>query len=139
MYQYHLRYLITHSQEFLEVFKNNIIPVIEITQVLLKKFKAKKKGLIVSISSQSIHNPPTGSSLYAVVKAVIEQLSKIWNVEYGKFGINSIIVSPSFMRTNLTADLDERIIEMYFENESNRNEINSISDDIVNILKNNLP
>ena len=33
----------TDSSDFLDVYKNNIIPVIEITQVLLKTFKKKKK------------------------------------------------------------------------------------------------
>ena len=126
----------TDSKDFLVVYQNNIIPVIEITKVLLKTFKKKKKGLIISISSKSISNPPIGSSLYSTVKSVIEQLSKIWNTENKKFGITSIIIKPSFMRTNLTSDLDERIIEMYFENNSNRDEIKNISSEIVKIINN---
>ena len=124
----------TDSSEFLEVYKNNIIPVIEITQTLLKKFKKKKKGLIISISSESISNPPIGTGLYSTVKSIIEQLSKTWNSEYNQYGISSKIISPSFMRTNLTSDIDERIIEMYYENRSNRNEIDTISNYILKIL-----
>ena len=126
----------TDSSDFLDVYKNNIIPVVEITKVLLTTFKKKKKGLIISISSESISNPPIGSSLYSVVKSVIEQLSKIWNSENNKFGIISKIISPSFMRTNLTSDIDERIIEMYFENNSNSDEIKNISKEIVEIINN---
>lgn len=124
----------TDSSDFLDVYKNNIIPVIEITQVLLKTFKKKKKGLIISISSESISNPPIGTGLYSTVKSVIEQLSKIWNSEYNKYGITSKIISPSFMRTNLTSDIDERMIEMYYENRSNRDEINTVSNYILKIL-----
>ena len=124
----------TDSSEFLEVYKNNIVPVIEITQTLLKKFKKKKKGLIISISSESISNPPIGTGLYSTVKSIIEQLSKTWNSEYNQYGISSKIISPSFMRTNLTSDIDERIIEMYYENRSNRNEIDTISNYILKIL-----
>ena len=124
----------TDSSEFLEVYKNNIVPVIEITQTLLKKFKKKKKGLIISISSESISNPPIGTCLYSTVKSIIEQLSKTWNSEYNQYGISSKIISPSFMRTNLTSDIDERIIEMYYENRSNRNEIDTISNYILKIL-----
>tara|TARA_B100000767_G_scaffold275756_1_gene315100 strand:+ start:5290 stop:5952 length:663 start_codon:yes stop_codon:yes gene_type:complete len=126
----------TDSSDFLDVYKNNIIPVIDITQVLLKTFKKKKKGLIISISSESISNPPIGSGLYSTVKSVIEQLSKIWNSENKKFGIISKIISPSFMRTNLTSEIDERIIEMYFENISNRDEIKNISSEIMKIINN---
>ena len=126
----------TDSSDFLDVYKNNIIPVIEITQVLLKTFKKKKKGLIISISSESISNPPIGTGLYSIVKSVIEQLSKVWNSEYNKYGIASKIISPSFMRTNLTSDIDERMIEMYFETESNLNEIKNISNEISKLIKN---
>ena len=126
----------TDSSDFLDVYKNNIIPVIEITQVLLKTFKKKKKGLIISISSKSISNPPIGSGLYSTVKSVIEQLSKIWNSENKRFGIKSKIISPSFMRTNLTSGLDERIIEMYFETESNFDEIRNVSNEISKLINN---
>ena len=91
--------------------------------------------LILSISSQSISLPPIGSSLYSVIKSVIEQLSKIWNSEYEKYGITSKIISPSFMRTNLTSSLDERIIEMFYENESNFDEINRVSKLIDGLIK----
>jgi len=126
----------TNSSEFLNVYNNNIIPVIKISQVLLENFKKRRKGLIISISSQSISNPPVGSSLYSIIKSVIEQLSKIWNSEYKKYGVTSEIISPSFMRTNLTSNLDERIIEMFYENDSNHDEINTISNDIIKILNN---
>ncbi len=129
-------FLKTNSSEFLDVYKNNILPVIDITQTLLKTFKMKKKGLIISVSSQSINNPPIGSGLYSTVKSVIEQLSKVWNSEYEKYGITSKIISPSFMRTNLTSDIDERVIEMFYENISNHDEIENVSNEIIKILDN---
>ena len=124
----------SNSSEYIDAFKNNILPVIEITKTLLKTFKRKKKGLIISISSQSITKPPVGSGIYSSVKSVIEQLSKIWNSENERFGITSIIISPSFMRTNLTSEMDERIIELFFENSSNRNEISKISNEVMKII-----
>ncbi len=90
----------TDFSEFLDAYKKNIIPVIVITKTLLKTFKKKKKGLIISISSESISNPPIGTGLYSTVKSVIEQLSKTWNSEYNQYGTSSKIISPSFMRTN---------------------------------------
>ena len=125
----------TNPSEFFDVYKNNIIPLIKISQVVIENFKKKRKGLILSISSQSISLPPIGSSLYSVTKSVIEQLSKTWNSEYEKYGITSKIISPSFMRTNLTSSLDERIIEMFYENESNFDEINRVSKLIDGLIK----
>ena len=124
----------TSKFDFLEIFKNNILPVIQISQLLLEKFKIKKKGLIISISSEVVNSPPVGTSLYVVVKSVIEQLSKVWNSEYKKYGVKSFVVSPSFMRTNLTSKIDERVIELFFENDDNINEIENISNSIYNII-----
>ena len=126
----------TYSSQYLDAFKNNILPVIDITKTLIKTFRRKKKGLIISISSQSITEPPIGSGLYSSVKSVIEQLSKVWNSENKKFGINSVVISPSFMRTNLTSDMDERVIEMFYENVSNHDEIKKVSNKVVKIIKN---
>lgn len=126
----------TNSSQYLDAYKNNILPVIDITKTLIKTFKIKKKGLIISISSQSITEPPIGTGLYSSVKSVIEQLSKVWNSENKKFGISSVVISPSFMRTNLTSEIDERVIEMYYENVSNIDEINNVSNEVDKIIKN---
>ena len=126
----------TNSSQYLDAYKYNILPVIDITKTLIKTFKIKKKGLIISISSQSITEPPIGTGLYSSVKSVIEQLSKVWNSENKKFGISSVVISPSFMRTNLTSEIDERVIEMYYENVSNIDEINNVSNEVDKIIKN---
>ena len=60
----------------------------------------------------------------------------MWNSENKKFGISSVVISPSFMRTNLTSEIDERVIEMYYENVSNIDEINNVSNEVDKIIKN---
>ena len=104
----------TSSNSFIDEYKKNIIPVIEITRVLLEKFKSKGAGLIISISSKALESPPIGSSLYVCSKAVIEQLSAVWNNEYKKYGIRSYTVDPSFMRSKMTNNIDERMVELFF-------------------------
>ena len=41
----------------------------------------------------------------------MQQLSKSWNSEYVRYNITSNCISPDFMLTNLSADVDERLIE----------------------------
>ena len=99
------------SSEFLNDFKDNVIPVIEITQAVIHGFRKKKHGKIITVlTSALVNNPPIGSSVYIANKAYLEKLTKVWAIENAKFNISSNSVSPSFMQTKLTADVDERVI-----------------------------
>ncbi len=103
--------------DFLTDFKYNLMPVIEITQETLKSFRKKKSGKIITIlSSALINSPPIGSSIYVANKAYLEKLTKVWAIENAKFNITSNSVSPSFMQTKLTSEVDERIVAQMVDN-----------------------
>ena len=98
--------------DFSNDFLTNIIPTILITQSAISYFKKQKKGKIITIlTSFLINSPPIGSSLYVANKAYLKSLTKSWAHENKKFNITSNSVSPSFMRTNFTSDVDLRIID----------------------------
>ncbi|HXD91858.1 MAG TPA: SDR family oxidoreductase [Bacteroidia bacterium] len=93
-------------------FKNNILPLIKITQNAISVFKKQKNGRVITIlTSALVNKPPIGWSEYVASKAYIESLSKSWAIENASFNITSNCIAPSFMKTALTADTDERIIE----------------------------
>jgi NAD(P)-dependent dehydrogenase (short-subunit alcohol dehydrogenase family) len=97
---------------FVENFRHNIIPVIRITQKAIVLFRKKKFGKIINIlTSALINRPPVGWSEYVAGKAYLAELSKSWAVENAAFNITSNCISPSFMKTDLTSDIDERVIE----------------------------
>jgi NAD(P)-dependent dehydrogenase (short-subunit alcohol dehydrogenase family) len=97
---------------FLESYKNNLIPTIRITQSAITGFRIKKYGKIINILTAYLVNlPPIGVSIYSANKAYLQQLSKSWNSEYSRYNITSNCISPDFMLTNLSADVDERLIE----------------------------
>ena len=107
--------------DFLNDFKDNIIPTIKITQEAIKRFRKKRNGKIITILSSALSNvPPTGMSSYAANKAYLDKLTKAWANENSKFGITSNSISPSFMRTALTGDVDERIVEQMELNHPNK-------------------
>ena len=109
------------SDVFLSDFKENVIPVIEITQSAISSFRKKKLGKIITILTSALaETPPVGSSVYIANKGYLEKLTKVWAAENGKFNITSISVSPSFMRTNLTASIDERLVEQIKENQPHK-------------------
>lgn len=107
----------TQPEDFLSSFTLNILPLIKITQAAIIHFRKRKQGKIITIlSSALINTPPIGSSVYTANKAYISQLSKIWATENIKFNITSNTVSPSFMQTDFTKEIDERLIEQMREN-----------------------
>ncbi len=101
------------TTEFQTDFTNNILPTVIITQSVISSFrKNKKSGKIITILSSFLMNsPPTGASIYVANKAYLKSLVNSWATENIKFNISSNSISPSFMQTNLTKDVDERIIE----------------------------
>lgn len=106
----------TNPEDFLTEFKNNILPTVKVTQAALRSFRKKKKGKVITILTSSLINtPPTGSSVYVSNKAYLEQLTKVWATENVKYNITSNCVSPAFMLTGFTQDIDERVIEQMKE------------------------
>ena len=102
----------TEPDYFLNNFKNNILPVIKITQSAILHFRKQKFGKIITIlSSYIINKPPMGLSEYVAEKNYLLSLSKSWAIENAKFNITSNSISPSMMQTELTANTDERVIE----------------------------
>ena len=104
------------SAEFSKDFNNTVIPTIRITQAAIDAFRKKKSGKIITILTTALNDPPVGSSVYVATKAYLEKLTKIWALENVKYNITSNSVSPSFLQTNFTKNIDERIVEQIKEN-----------------------
>lgn len=103
-------------QNFLDNFKNNIFPVLRITQEVIKGFRKEKFGKIITILSSAIVNrPPIGWSDYVAGKAYLLAMSKSWATENISFNISSNCISPDFMLTSFNKDVDERIVEQMTE------------------------
>jgi 3-oxoacyl-[acyl-carrier protein] reductase len=100
------------SEYFLESFKHNVIPTIQLTQKIILGFRKRKFGKIITILSAAIINkPPIGWSEYVANKNYLLSLSKSWAIENSSFNITSNCISPSFMQTALNKDTDERIVD----------------------------
>src|ERR1022692_4143313 len=100
------------EDDFSADFYCNVMPSVILAQTVISHFRKKKSGKIITILTSSLLNtPPLGSSVYVANKAYMASLVKSWATENIKFNITSNSVSPSFMQTNLTAGVDERILE----------------------------
>ncbi|MCX8522337.1 SDR family oxidoreductase [Chryseobacterium formosus] len=101
----------TETEKFLNDFKNNIIPTLQITQECIAIFRKKKFGRIINILSSSLNSPAMGTSVYNSNKAYLQQMSKSWAIENVKFGITCNSISPSFIPTDFHKNMDERMKE----------------------------
>lgn len=107
------------SDDFLTDFKNNLMPIIKITQVAIANFRKKKNGKIITILTSALHElPPIGSTVYTANKAYLEKLTQVWANENAKFNVTSNSVSPAFMETAMTSSIDERVKEQIIESNS---------------------
>lgn len=99
-------------EDFSLGFNSNILPIITLTSSILKYFRKKKSGRIITIlSSVLVEKPIIGWSMYTAEKAYLHSLVKTWAVENASFNITSNAISPSLMKTGLTSTFDERVIE----------------------------
>ena len=102
---------------FTRDFINNLVPTILIAQSVIAHFRKKKRGKLITVLTSFLANtPPLGASCYVANKAYLESLVKSWANENINFNITSNSVSPSFMQTKLTSDVDERIIGQMISN-----------------------
>lgn len=107
----------TPVEDFQKSFELNIVPTIRITQEVLKGFRKRKSGrIITTLTEYLIGRVPTGCALYTATKAYIAQLVKDWASEYARYGITSNAVSPGFMQTSLTKDTNEIMVEQMLNN-----------------------
>ncbi len=103
-------------EDFATEFTDNLIPTIQITQTAITHFRKKKSGKIITVlTSFLLNTPPTGSAVYLANKAYLASLVKTWATENGKYNVTSNAISPSFMLSGLTKDVDERVIEQMIE------------------------
>jgi 3-oxoacyl-[acyl-carrier protein] reductase len=100
------------SDGFLSSFAANVMPTLRITQQAIKGFRKKKSGKIITVlTSYVVNRPPVGLSEYVANKTYLQSLSRSWAVENARLNITANCVSPSMMRTALTAGIDERQVE----------------------------
>ena len=115
MYKNHF-YNATYSI-FQRSFDHNVLPILRITQEVIRLCRKKKFGKVINILSSAIVNkPPIGWSEYVANKEYLLAMSKAWATENIKFNITSNAVSPSFMQTQLTSDTDTRVVEEMIQN-----------------------
>ena len=99
-------------EEWQKVIDINLTSTFLMSKFAIKKMLKNKSGKIVNITSVVGHTGNLGQSNYTASKAAIVAMSKSLAIEYAKKNININCISPGFIKTAMTDNIDEKFKEV---------------------------
>ena len=98
--------------EWKKVIDLNLTSTFLLCKYAIKKMLKNKKGKIVNITSVVGHTGNIGQSNYTASKAGLIAMSKSLALEYAKKNININCISPGFIKTAMTDNIDDKFKEI---------------------------
>ena len=99
-------------EEWTKVIDINLTSTFLMSKYSIKKMLKNKSGKIINITSVVGHTGNIGQANYTASKAGIVAMSKSLAIEYAKKNINVNCVSPGFISTAMTDQIDEKFKEV---------------------------
>jgi 3-oxoacyl-[acyl-carrier protein] reductase len=99
------------EEDFDNIIEVNLKSVFNMTKAVQRTMLKQRKGSIINMSSVVGIKGNAGQTNYAASKAGIIGFSKSVALELGSRNIRSNVIAPGFIETEMTAKLDEKIIE----------------------------
>ncbi len=103
------------EQQWDEVINANLKSVFNLTKAITKPMLKQRKGSIINISSVVGIKGNPGQSNYSASKAGIIGFTKSIALELGSRNIRSNAIAPGFIETEMTAALDQKVVEAWRE------------------------
>jgi 3-oxoacyl-[acyl-carrier protein] reductase len=95
-------------EEWTKVININLTSTFLMCKYSIKKMLKNKSGKIINITSIVGHTGNIGQANYTASKAGIVAMSKSLAIEYAKKNINVNCISPGFISTAMTDQIDEK-------------------------------
>ncbi len=99
------------EEDFDKVIRVNLKSVFNLTKAVVRPMMKQRAGSIINISSVVGVRGNAGQANYAASKAGIIGFSKSVAQELGSRNIRCNVVAPGFIETEMTAALDEKVLE----------------------------
>ena len=103
------------EQQWDEVMNANLKSVFNLTKAITKPMLKQRKGSIINMSSVVGIKGNAGQSNYSASKAGIIGFTKSIALELGSRNIRSNAIAPGFIETEMTAALDQKVVEGWRE------------------------
>ena len=98
-------------EEWTKVIDINLTSTFLMSKYSIKKMLKNKSGKIINITSVVGHTGNAGQANYTASKAGIVAMSKSLAIEYAKKNINVNCISPGFISTAMTDQINEKFKE----------------------------
>ncbi len=99
-------------ERFDAVIQVNLRGVYLVTKFVSEIMREQESGVILNASSVVAHYGNFGQTNYVASKAGVIGMTKVWSRELGKHGIRVNAVAPGFIKTDMTAGIPEKIINL---------------------------
>lgn len=99
------------EEDFDKVIEVNLKSIFNMTKAVQRTMLKQRKGSIINMSSVVGVKGNAGQTNYAASKAGIIGFSKSVALELGSRNIRSNVVAPGFIETEMTAALDEKVVQ----------------------------
>lgn len=103
------------EQQWDEVINANLKSVFNMTKAVQKPMLKQRNGSIINMSSVVGVKGNAGQANYAASKAGIIGFTKSVALELGSRNIRSNAIAPGFIETEMTAKLDEKVVQGWRE------------------------
>ena len=104
------------EEQFDEVVNTNLKSVFNLTKTVLKTMLKARSGSIINVGSVVGVNGNAGQANYAASKAGIYGFTKSVAKELGSRNIRSNAIAPGFIATEMTEQLDEKVVADWANN-----------------------
>jgi 3-oxoacyl-[acyl-carrier protein] reductase len=104
------------EEDFDKVIEVNLKSVFNLTKAVIRPMMKQRKGSIINMSSVVGLKGNAGQANYAASKAGIVGFSKSVALELGSRNVRSNVIAPGFIETEMTAKLDEAIVQGWRDN-----------------------
>ncbi|XP_075062500.1 very-long-chain 3-oxoacyl-CoA reductase-B-like [Mixophyes fleayi] len=98
------------NQKLTDIINCNIMSAVQMTRIILPKMVARKKGLIINISSESGTRPMPLVTVYSASKVFVDYFSSGLNAEYKSEGITVQSVMPLMVSTPMMYNIEDNIV-----------------------------
>lgn len=99
------------EDDFDKVIEVNLKSVFNLTKAVIRPMMKQRGGSIINMSSVVGLKGNAGQTNYAASKAGIVGFSKSVALELGSRNVRSNVVAPGFIETEMTAKLDEKVVQ----------------------------
>jgi NAD(P)-dependent dehydrogenase (short-subunit alcohol dehydrogenase family) len=94
----------TSLEEVRRLIDIDFVGVVRLMQLVGRRMVERRRGVIVSMGSQTAFSGGENRAVYAAAKAAVSQLTRAAAVEWGPYGVRVVCLAPGRSLTRMTRD-----------------------------------